>query len=181
METLEAIFTRRSVREFGADAVPQEMIEKVLQAGAASPSGGNLQARGFVVVQSPSRLEALRSLAPGVIGQPRAVVAICLDEGRLARLGGVGGAQTAWLDIGLATENILLAAHSLGLGACPVSSFHRAAVAEFLNLPPEVRPVLLITLGYPKKPPASPGRRPSSEVIFGEKWGLAYEEEQASR
>jgi len=180
MEAIEAIFTRRSVREFKPEPLPAELVRQVLQAGAASPSGGNLQARGFVVVQSPPRLAALRSLAPGIIGQPAAVIAVCLDEERAIRLGGKDGAQMAWLDIGLATQNLLLAAHSLSLGACPVGSFHRQAVAEFLGLSHGVRPVLLLALGYPKRPPASPGRRPSSEVIFGEKWGLAYEKEQAT-
>jgi len=124
METLEAIFSRRSVRAFTPEPVPDELLRQVLRAGAASASGGNVQAWGFVLVQKPERRAALRSLAPGIIGQPAAVIAICMDTERALRLGGAGSEQMIWLDIGLATQNLLLAAHDLGLGACPIGSFH---------------------------------------------------------
>lgn len=176
MDTLDAIFTRRSVREFAEKSLESEKLSLVLQAAAASPSGGNLQAWGFVVIQDAPRLAALRSLAPGVIGRPAAAVVICLDSGRANRLGGASGERWAWLDLGLATENMLLAAHTQGLGACPVGSFHREAVARFLELPQDVRPVLLLTLGTPKYKPESPGRRSISEVVFSEAWGVSYEE-----
>jgi nitroreductase len=175
METLEAIFTRRSVRAFTTQPIPGELLRQVLQAGAGSASGGNVQPWGFVLVRSAERLAGLRSLAPGIIGQPTAVIAICLDSERAARLGGAGGERLAWLDIGLATQNMLLAAHSLGLGACPIGSFHRQAVATFLSLPPGTRPVLLMALGYPEIKPTPPGRRSLSEVCFVEEWGTPYE------
>lgn len=69
---------------------------------------------------------------------------------------------------------MLLAAHSLGLGACPIGSFHRQAVALFLEMPAGVQPILLLALGYPQAKPISPGRRPLSEVLFSEKWGVPY-------
>jgi nitroreductase len=174
METLEAIFTRRSVRSFTPEPVPDELLRQILQAGAASASGGNVQPWGFVLVRSPARLAGLRSLAPGIIGQPTAVIAVCLD-GERAAVGGAGGERLAWLDIGLATQNMLLAAHSLGLGVCPIGSFHRQAVATFLGLPSEVRPVLLLALGHPRIKPTPPGRRPLSEVCFLEEWSSPYE------
>lgn len=175
METLDAILTRRSVRAFTTEPVPAELLRQVLQAGAASASGGNVQPWGFVLVRSPERLASLRSLAPGIIGQPTAVVAICLDVERATRVGGAGGERMAWLDIGLATQNLLLAAHSLGLGACPIGSFHREGVVSFLDLPPGVQPVLLMALGYPEIKPTPPGRRPLSEVCFLEEWGMPCE------
>ncbi len=175
METLDAILTRRSVRAFTTKPVPDELLHQVLQAGAASASGGNVQPWGFVLVRSAERLAGLRSLAPGIIGQPTAVVAICLDVERATRVGGAGGERMAWLDIGLATQNLLLAAHSLGLGACPIGSFHREGVATFLDLPAGVQPVLLMALGYPEIKPTPSGRRPLSEVCFLEEWGRPYE------
>jgi nitroreductase len=175
METLEAILTRRSVRAFTTEPVPDELMRQVLQASAASASGGNVQPWGFVLVRSPERLAGLRSLAPGIIGQPTAVVAICLDRERASRMGGTGSERLAWLDIGLATQNLLLAAHSLGLGACPIGSFHREGVANFFDLPSGVQPVLLMALGYPEIRPKPPGRRPLPEVCFAEVWGTPYE------
>jgi nitroreductase len=175
METLEAIRTRRSVRAFTRDPVPIELLSQVLAAGTASASGGNLQAWGFVLVNVPERVAALRSLAPGIIGQPAAVITICLDRERAQRLDGAGSEQFLWMDIGLATQNLLLAAHDLDLGACPIGSFHQAGVSAFLDLPPDVHPVLLLVLGIPAFRPASPGRRPLSEVCFDEEWGTPYE------
>jgi nitroreductase len=175
METLEAIHSRRSVRAFTPEPVPEELLRQVLQSGAASASGGNVQPWGFVLVRAPERLAALRSLAPGIIGKPTAVVAICLDAGRAKQLGGESGEQMAWFDVGLALQNLLLAAHSLGLGACPIGSFHAGAVRLFLDLPSSVRLVLLLALGYPAVRPSPPGRRPLSEVCFNERWGVPYE------
>ena len=175
METLAAIFSRRSIRAYTPDPIPAETLHKLLEAAQATASGGNVQPWGFVVVQTPARLAALRSLAPGIIGEPTAVICICLDVPRAVELGGAGGEQVAWLSLGLATQNILLAAHDLGLGACPVASFHQAAVSIFLDLPEKVRPILLVTLGYPAIKPTPPGRRPLSEVCFAEAWGHPYE------
>ncbi len=173
MEAMEAIFTRRSIRDFTDHPVPGELLDEVLQAGVAAPSGGNLQAWGFVLVQAPRRLAALRALAPGIIGKAKAVIAICLDTRRTAEMSGNGENQFIWMDAGAALENMLLAAHSLGLGACPVGSFHKPAVGKYLDLPSGVAVILLLALGYPASRPGSPGRRPIAELVFWEKWGVA--------
>jgi nitroreductase len=172
METLEAIFTRRSVRDFVPQPIDAELLDKVLQAAVAAPSGGNLQAWGFVLVQSDCRIAALRSLAPGIIGRPAAVIAICLDSRRVIGLGSNAGDYLIYMDAGTALENMLLTAHSLGFGACPVGSFHKQAVAAFLDLPVGVSTLLLLALGYPRIKPNSPVRRPLKEVVFREKWGV---------
>jgi nitroreductase len=174
METLEAIHSRRSVRAFTPEPVPHDLLRQVMEAGVASASGGNVQPWGFVLVTRPERLAGLRALAPGIIGQPTAVLAVCLDRGRAVRLGGPGGEEMARLDIGLATQSLLLAAHALDLGACPIGSFHEGAVATYLALPSDVKPVLLLALGFPVARPAPTGRRPLPEICFDETWGKPY-------
>jgi nitroreductase len=174
METLEAIRTRRSIRAFTQEAVAEADLQTLLQAATASASGGNVQPWAFLVIREPRRLAALCALAPGLIGQPTAVVAICLDTERARRLGGPLGEKLAWMDIGLATQNLLLAAHDQGLGACPIGSFHQGAVALFLGLPPEVQPVLLVALGHPAQRPPPREQRPLNEVVFVERWGQPY-------
>ena len=171
METLEAIHSRHSVRSFTEEPVPKTLLRQVLEAAMRSAIAGNVQPWGFVLVREPHRLKALRSLAPGIIGHPTALVAICLDQQRAKGLGGALGPNLAWIDIGLVTQNLLLAAHDLGLGACPVGSFHRPSVALILGLPPHVQPVLLVALGYPQTLPPLSERRPLEEVCFVEKWG----------
>jgi nitroreductase len=78
----------------------------------------------------------------------------------------------AGVDIGLATQNLLLSAHALGLGGCAIASFHRSSVKSFLDLPEGIEPVLLVALGYPAQLPSSPGRRDLKEVYFFERWGV---------
>jgi nitroreductase len=175
METLEAIHSRRSVRAFTAEPIQEAQLRQVLRAATSAASAGNVQPWGFVLVRDPRRLQAVRALAPGVIGQPAALVVICLDSQRAERLGGALGPRLAWIDIGLATQNLLLAAHAQELGACPIASFHRQAVAHFLDIPSHIQPVLLIALGHPLAKPSHPGRRPPAEVSFAEQWGAPYE------
>ena len=174
MDVMEAILTRRSTRNFDAEPVPADLLDEVLKAGAVSPSGGNLQALGFVLVIDPKRLVGLCSLTPGIIGQPAAVVVICLDNGRAEQMGGRGASSMTLIDAGVALHSMLLTAHCCGLGACPIGSFHPKALALFLGLPEDVRPVLLLALGYPRERPTSAGRRPLMEVCFHEKWGTSW-------
>ncbi|MFV2043477.1 MAG: nitroreductase family protein [Anaerolineales bacterium] len=171
METMEAITNRRSVRGYTQEPIPEALLRQLLEATVNSSSSGNVQPWGFVVIQDTDRLRALRSLAPGIIGYPTALVVIALDFERAELLGGALGPKLAWIDIGLATQTLLLAAFDQGLGACPIGSFHRKAVALFLDMPPHVLPVLLVTLGHPKALPPSRGRRPVEDVCFVDRWG----------
>ena len=171
VDVLDAIHGRRSVRSFTRDPIPERLVRQVLEATVASASAGNVQPWGLVVVQGQRRVKALRALAPGIIGEPTAVVTIVLDGKRAGSMGGELGAQLAWMDVGLATQNLLLAAHSLGLGACPIGSFYDQGVVMLLDLPPHVQPVLLMALGYPQVTPPTRGRRPLGEVWFAERWG----------
>lgn len=175
METLRAIFTRRSIRAYTDEPIDPQILHQLLEVAQAASSGGNVQPWGFVVVQSPKRLAALRALSPGIIGTPAAVICLCLDQERAIAFGGDEGEQIAWLSLGLVTQNVLLAAHALGLGACPVASFHKGGVSLFLGLPESVSPVLMITVGHPAVRPPSPGRRPLSDIVFAEHWGHPYE------
>ncbi len=172
MEVLEAIYSRRSVRKFTAESIPDALLSRVIEAALQAPSGGNVQPWAFLVIQEPPRLRQLRALAPGIIGKPTTVVAICLDRRRATTLGGSLDEMMAGVDIGLATQNLLLSAHALGLGGCAIASFHRSSVKSFLDLPEGIEPVLLIALGYPAQLPSSPGRRDLKEVYFFERWGV---------
>jgi len=166
VDTLEAILTRRSVRAFTSDPVGDEEMGTLIQAAAAAPSGGNAQARLFLSVRRPQRIAALRSLAPGIIGFPPAVIVLCLDRNSLPPIEAVS--PSLYYDIGTSLENILLAAHALGLGACPVASFHAKGLSLFLNLPENVEPCLLVLVGRPHFTPSAPPKRSLAEIYFQE-------------
>jgi len=170
MQTLEAIHTRRSIRAFTTDPISEDAMLTIVRAAAAAPSGGNAQMWAFIGIREPGRLASLRALCPGIIGKPAGVIVLCLDlrrrtakpEGQLQVM--------PYFDIGAAMQNILLAAHDLGLGGCAVGSFHAKGLRAFLNLPEAVEPCLLVVLGRPKFIPASPPKRPLEEIYFSERY-----------
>lgn len=170
MQTLEAIHSRRSIRAFTADPVSDRELETIISAAAAAPSGGNDQMWVFISIREKKRIAALRTLAPGIIGIPPAVVVICLDNSRqTANPEGVPSVMPRY-DIGAALQNILLAAHDVGLGGCAIGSFHSQAISSFLKLPENVEPCLLVVLGKPEVSPSAPHQRPIEEIHFYEKY-----------
>lgn len=156
METIEAILTRRSVRSFTDQPVSSETVQELLRAAMHAPSAGNQQPWQLVVLDERATLEraaAAHPYAPMAAHAPVAIV-VCGDT-RLERHTGY------WVqDCAAAVENLLLAAHALGLGAVWTGVYPRAervqAFQDLLALPPEVIPLAMVVLGYPAQtvPPA---------------------------
>lgn len=174
---LAAIRSRRVTRRFTAQQVDVAQIRTVLEAARWAPSGGNRRLNVFVVVRSPVNLRLLKAVAPGILGNPPLVILIGIDHAKMAALEVDDQHQnSAFVDVGTAMENMLLAAHELGLGACPVMSFHRAAVRVILDLPAAIEPVLMILLGHPdveaQSLPRPPLRLPTvDELTHWETYG----------
>lgn len=170
MEVLEAIKGRRSVRSFLDRPVDREILEQLVEAAIWAPSGGNAQTWRFVVITDPERIRRIKTVSPGLLGDPPAVIAVCqdLDEAR-AKGGELGASFLAQVDAAMATQNLLLAAHDAGLGTCVVASFHRGAVGRLLGLPDGVEPLLLVSVGWPARFPPPPRRREG--VVFFEVYG----------
>jgi len=156
MEALEAILTRRSIRHYTDQAVSEEEIEKLLRAAMQAPSAGDEQPWHFIVIRDRATLDAIPAIQPYAQMLKEAPAAIVvLGDPRLERK--VAG---MWLqDCSAATENLLLAAHAQGLGACwcalhPIETCV-AAVREMLSIPKDVTPLAIVALGHPakEKPP----------------------------
>jgi nitroreductase len=146
---LELIRTRRVIRSLTGDPVAREQIETILEAAGHAPNAGNRRLQTFVVVDDPGLLRVLRMVAPGMLQRPTAAIVVCVDVDRAAAFGFAPAARGLFIDVGTVAQTMLLAAHALGLGAGPVTSFSQAAVRAALNLPPALRPELLICLGHP--------------------------------
>lgn len=171
MDVLEAIQARRSVRHYKDDPVSSEDVEQLISAAVWAPSGGNTQSWRFVVVRDRERIRRLRMVSPGMPGPPPCVIAVCQDVESAERRGAaVGRHKLTLFDSAMATQNILLAAHAIGLGTCTVVSFHAEAVRSVLELPAEVEPILLVTVGRAAEAPAVPARQ-TKEVAFYETYG----------
>ncbi len=154
MEVLDLIFKRRSIRKFTDEAVDEALIDKLLQAAMAAPSAMNLKPWHFVVITEQEILRSInRALVFGKMKAPCAISA-CGDLRGIKRL------ERFWIqDCSAATENLLLAAVGLGLGAvwCGVTpiAIHQKRISEILALPKDVIPLNVIFVGHPaeEKPP----------------------------
>lgn len=150
-ESLNYIFRRRSSRKFLDKPVEPEKLELLVKAGMAAPSAMNGQPWEFVILTDPDRLEGLREILPYGKFKTRAAIAVCGNP--LSHLN--PSSELFWVqDCSAATENILLAAHELELGACWIGvhpiPFLKQAVHKFLGLPRNVKPLCIIYLGYPE-------------------------------
>jgi nitroreductase len=157
METLEAILTRRSIREYTPQAVPDELIQELLEAAMQAPSASNQQPWHFILVPERKQLNALADVLPfgKMLKDAPLGIAVCADL-ELEKYPGF------WVqDCSAATQNMLLAAHARGLGAVwlgvyPVEE-RVAGLKKILGLPEQVVPLCIVSLGYPaarQEPPA---------------------------
>jgi nitroreductase len=153
---LHAIRTRRVARALTGAPVGHDQLRAVLDSARYAPHAGNRRLHRYVAVTRPSLLRAVRMVSPGMLQHPAAAIVICVDWAQAHDYGFPPGSPGPYIDVGTAAATLLLAAHSTGLGAGPVTSFSRTALATILNLPPGVRPELIICLGHPAtaQPPA---------------------------
>jgi nitroreductase len=184
MEVLEAINTRRSIRKFLDQPVEPEKLRTVLEAARMAPSWSNLQCWRFVVVQDPATRATLSDLsfvesffaaygfsknpAQKAIAAAPVVIVACADP---AKSGTMGGQHYYLADLGIATQNLMLAAHAAGLGTVFVGVFDEEKVRDALGIPAVIRVVGLFPLGYPlEEKKTGPPRKPLDEIVFHEKW-----------
>ena len=174
MDFWQVIEERRSMRDFDPKCdVPPDMVERILKAAIRAPSAGNCQPWHFVVVRSERTRDLLVEAAYGqsFIAEAPVVIVVCADPGRSAGRYGSRGVQLYCLqDTAAATEHILLAVTALGLGACWVGAFDEKAASQALGLPANLRPVVMVPIGYPIAHHHRASRRSLKEVVtFAEK------------
>lgn len=160
----EVIKSRRSIRDFDDREIPDELLRIVLEAGIWAPSGTNLQPWEFVLIKDKSLVEKIKLFSPGLFGKPAAIIVVCINRKIVEKAGKLGELMSV-MDVSMAAQNIMLMAHAMDLGSCPVASFNKAALRELLDLPDHVDPMLMITLGYRKESPEPPKRRSLEEVV----------------
>jgi nitroreductase len=165
MNVLEAIRTRRAVRLFAEQPVPDDVIEAILDAGRRSQSSKNTQPWRFVVVQNRDTLQALSRMgdyAGHLAGAAFAVVLIGLREDR-----------SNHFDLGQAAALLQLAAWDVGVGSCIATIYTPDKAKELLGIPAEMTCYTAISFGYPSPehtPARLGGRKPLQDVVRWEKW-----------
>ncbi|MDH4162910.1 MAG: nitroreductase family protein [Nitrospirota bacterium] len=149
MDTMEAIFSRRSIRVYTPKPVPGSLVTELLRAAMAAPSAGNEQPWHFIVITERELLDAIPKFHPysAMLKHASVAILVCGDPTKEKHKG-------YWVqDCSAATENLLLAATAKGLGAVWTGIYPTedrvAGMRKLLNLPEHIIPLSLVPIGYP--------------------------------
>jgi len=203
-DLFEIMTTTRSMRRLKPDPVPDELIRKILEAGVAAPSGGNMQRWRFLVVTDPQVKKTVGGYykrawdevvspryrsgepAPGTSAErfkrmldAAQYLADHIHEAPvwiIPCMGGGAGARTSGSSVYPAVQNMLLAARALGLGATLTTLYlnFENEVDAALGLPSDVHSYALLPIGYPMGRFGPVRRVPLAEVVYGDQWGVPY-------
>lgn len=199
----DALRQRRSIRVFQNKAVPREYVSLVLEAAGWAPSAHNAQPWGFIVIDDPAAKRVLAEKMAEAWAADMTKDGLTLDEAKcterrkrfaeapvliLACLTMEGlrcyvdkerqGVERdlAVESLGAALENLLLAAYSLGLGACwyCAPAFCKPTVRATLKIPPDIEPSALIVMGFPAEAPTAPLKKHPEEYCYANVWGNPF-------
>jgi nitroreductase len=190
MDVMQAIKGRRSIRKYRDEPVPEEALQTVLEAARWAPSWSNTQCWRLVVVRDRETKSKLADTLKGIkAGRPNPsnetvrtapiVIAACAELGLTGRHRDESGEKKlatdkgeTWymFDLALASQNMSLAAYSLGLGTVHIGLLDAAEAATVLGVPDNVAVVELIPLGWPDEEPEAPSRKEINEFVFFEKY-----------
>ena len=179
MDILEVIKSRRSIRRYKSDPVPDEALRTVLEAVRWSPSWANTQCWELIVVRDPNVKSELANIltatnpARSSMAEAPLVVVVCGKKGVSGfKKGEAATVKGDWLmfDTGIAMQSLCLAAYGLGLGTVVVGLFDHRKAEEILGVPQNVEVVAMTPLGYPATQGGAPKRKEVSEFVFSERY-----------
>ncbi len=178
-KVMEVVTSRRSIRRYTPEAVPDSALQDILTSVRWSPTWANSQCWEIIVVRDQKVKEQLQAVLspknPASLAMSNApiVLAVCGKN----RISGFYKDEAItkfgdWklYDLGLATQSILLAAASHGLGSVVVGAFDHNEADRILGLPDDVETVTLIPLGYPDHEPGPPKRRSLEDFVHMDRY-----------
>ena len=168
MEFYEVIETRRSIRSYSAEPVPEKLLNSILEATRIAPSGSNRQNWKFIVVDNPEIKKQLVNACgnQGFIGEAPIIIVACGSKTGTNR-GGYMGNMSMLVDVSIAFTHLILSARAEGLGTCWIGLFDNNKIKKILGVLEDMEVVALTPLGYPKDIEfrSTDNRKPVSEII----------------
>lgn len=167
MDILEAVKERRSIRDFQKKNIPDQLVDKLMEALIWAPSAGNLQARKFYFVKNGKikKMIAAAALNQNFIAEAPLVIVGCTDSRISLKYGERGVYLYSVQDVALSIMAMMLVAHEHGLGSVWVGAFREEGLFKILDLPEYLRPVAIVPVGYPSKVPCPPPRISKKEAM----------------
>ncbi|SHE46739.1 Nitroreductase [Caldanaerobius fijiensis DSM 17918] len=168
VEFYDVVEKRRSIRKYINKPIPEDTIKKVLNAARLAPSWANKQCWRFVVVSDPElrlKLGEVMKNNPNKSCYEDAPIDIVICA-RREDSGIHDGKEYFMFDVGLAMENLVLAAAQEGLGTCIIGWFDGAPIKKLLGIPEQYEVVAVTPLGYPAETPNARLRKPLDEIVF---------------
>ena len=172
MDIYEAVKTRKSVRSYQSREVPDDVLTRILDAARLAPSANNFQEWRFVVVRDPKTRRKIAQAAcrQTFVGEAPVVLACCAKDNRHVM---TCGQPSYPIDAAIAIDHITLCAAAEGLGTCWIGAFYEDDVKQILGIPPEIRVLALLPLGYPRDPtPVRKLRLSLERIVSYESWKL---------
>jgi nitroreductase len=169
MDIMDTILTRRSIRKFMPDPLSDDLIKQLIKAGMHAPSAVNKQPWEFLVFRDKKSMRAIVNIHPNaaMLLDANIGLLVCWDENRQHDVG------YGPVDCAAATQNILLAAHGMGIGAVWVGLYPRQArmdaVQKIFSLPEHIKGFAVIALGYPAEQKTMPQRFDPQKIHY-ETW-----------
>ncbi len=172
-DILDLIKSRRTIKNFSSQYVSWENIARIIDAGRHAPSCGNVQNWKFIVVDDAGKKKAIADACyeQFEIVSAHCLIIICAEPEKAERYYGMRGERLYTVqNCAAAAQNMLLEAHSLGLGSAWIGAFDEEAVKGVLGIPEEVRPQIIIPIGYARDVPPKPPKYPLETVVYLNRW-----------
>ncbi|MBS7606950.1 MAG: nitroreductase family protein [Candidatus Bathyarchaeia archaeon] len=167
MEVFKIISERRTIRKYRKEPIPEDALERILEAGRLAPSAANRQPWSFIVVKDESIKNKLIDACRGqkFVGEAGAVIAVLGDQ-NISR----------WYrqDPIIAASFMTLEAYEEGLGVCWIGAFEEDKVKQILKIPENLSVVILLTVGFPDEKPPPRLRKSREEIFFLDEYGKPY-------
>jgi nitroreductase len=177
MTVFDCILTRRSIRRYSDIPVEWDKVGKICEAGKAAPSSGNIQNWKFVVVtkEETRKKVAQACLEQYWMAQAPVHIIVCGEPKKAQQFYGIRGDRLYTVqNCAAATMNMILMAHSLGLGSCWVGAFDEEMLKRALAMPDRARPQSVITIGYSDEKPPMPQEYNLEDVAYLENFKAGY-------
>lgn len=179
MDTIDCIKSRRSIRKFLPNKIPEEILYRILDAANAAPCAGNIQNWRFLIIEKEGDKKTIARAAldqDWIATAPVIVVMLSDNKALKMEYGERGEKRYGMQNAALATENLILAAWNYGIGSTVVGAFTEAKLRKEFMIPDSIEIHAVIPLGYPAEMPGPLGKIDLPDLINIEHWGRKLKE-----